>query len=70
MIRDKNMINFKVSDNGIGIPDNLQIENTSTLGLNLVKTLVNQLEGELTIEQDNGISYDVIFREMQYKEHN
>ena len=64
------MINFKVSDNGIGIPDNLQIENTSTLGLNLVKTLVNQLEGELTIEQDNGISYDVIFREMQYKEHN
>jgi two-component sensor histidine kinase len=65
-----NMINFKVSDNGIGIPDNLQIENTSTLGLNLVKTLVNQLEGELTIEQDNGISYDVIFREMQYKEHN
>ena len=50
MLRDNNMINFKVSDNGIGIPNKLQLENTSTLGLNLVKTLVNQLEGELTIE--------------------
>ncbi|MGB7969582.1 MAG: histidine kinase dimerization/phosphoacceptor domain -containing protein [Methanobacterium sp.] len=70
MLRDNNMINFKVSDNGIGIPNKLQLDNTSTLGLNLVKTLVNQLEGELTIDQNNGISYDVIFREMHYKERN
>jgi two-component sensor histidine kinase len=70
MMRYNNMINFNVSDNGIGIPDNFKIENTSTLGLNLVKTLVNQLEGKLTIEQNNGISYDVIFKEMQYKKRN
>jgi PAS domain S-box-containing protein len=67
MMRNSNMINFNVSDNGIGIPDNFHIENTSTLGLNLVKTLVNQLEGELTVEHNNGISYDVIFKEMEYK---
>jgi PAS domain S-box-containing protein len=70
MIRDNKMINFKVSDNGIGIPESSQIENTSTLGLNLVKTLVNQLDGELTIDQNNGISYDVIFKEMDYKTRN
>ena len=70
MIRDNKTINFKVSDNGIGIHDSSQIENTSTLGLNLVKTLVNQLEGELTVDQNNGISYDVIFREMDYKKRN
>jgi two-component sensor histidine kinase len=64
------MINFNVSDNGIGIPDNFKIENTSTLGLNLVRTLVNQLEGKLTIEQNNGVSYDVIFKEMEYKKRN
>jgi two-component sensor histidine kinase len=70
MIRDNKMINFKVSDNGIGIQDSSQIENTSTLGLNLVKTLVNQLEGELTVDQNDGISYDVIFKEMDYKTRN
>ena len=68
MMRDSNIINFKVSDNGIGIPDNFQLENTSTLGLNLVKTLVNQLDGKLNIDHDNGISYDVIFKELHYKE--
>ena len=66
MVRDNKTINFKVSDNGIGIPYNSQIENTSTLGLNLVKTLVKQLEGELKVEQNNGVSYDVIFKEMGY----
>jgi PAS domain S-box-containing protein len=70
MIRDNNMINFKVSDNGSGIPDNFQLENTTTLGLNLVKTLVNQLEGELTVEHNNGISYDVNFKEIEYKKRN
>jgi PAS domain S-box-containing protein len=67
MERDNDLINFTVSDNGMGISDNFQIENSSTLGLNLVNTLVNQLEGELTIRNDEGISFDVIFKEINYK---
>lgn len=70
MMKERNLINFNVSDNGIGFPQNFILENTSTLGLSLVKTLVNQLEGELTIEHNKGISYDVIFKEMEYNKRN
>ncbi len=33
-----------IADNGIGLPKGMDIENTKTLGLKLVKSLVNQLE--------------------------
>ena len=35
------------ADNGIGLPKGMDIENTKTLGLKLVKSLVNQLEVDL-----------------------
>ncbi len=40
-----------VADNGIGIPPELDIENTETLGLRLVVMLVRQLEGCLAVER-------------------
>ena len=36
-----------IADNGIGLPKGMDIENTKTLGLKLVKSLVNQLEVDL-----------------------
>ena len=34
-----------VSDNGIGFPEDMDFRNTSSLGLQLVNSLVDQLEG-------------------------
>jgi two-component sensor histidine kinase len=50
-----------VSDNGIGIPQNLNIEDLNSLGLQLVTTLVNQLEGELEMKRNNGTEFTIRF---------
>ena len=48
-----------ISDNGVGIDEDLNIENLDSLGLQLVTTLVDQLDGEFVLkrEQWDGIHY-------------
>ncbi|HET8687357.1 MAG TPA: sensor histidine kinase, partial [Methanosarcina sp.] len=36
-----------VKDNGVGMPESLDIQNSETLGLQLITTLVSQLGGNL-----------------------
>jgi PAS domain S-box-containing protein len=50
-----------VSDNGIGIPKNLNIEELDSLGLQLVTTLVDQLDGELELKRGNGTEFIIRF---------
>ena len=38
-----------VGDNGIGLPEGLDIGNTKSLGLQLVNTLVRQLKGTIDV---------------------
>jgi len=52
-----------VSDNGIGLPDNFDIENAESLGLQLVTTLVTQVSGELKIDTSNGTEFNIVFKE-------
>ena len=49
-----NKIYLSVSDNGIGIPGNLDVENTDTLGLQLVYILVSQLDGDIKVINKKG----------------
>ena len=51
--QDGDMLKLVVSDNGIGFPENIDFRNTESLGLQLVNTLVNQLRGEIKLENDN-----------------
>gem|GEM_PF-4387323 len=46
-----------VSDNGIGIPENIDFENPETLGLHLVNILVEQLNGEIKLKRDKGTEF-------------
>ncbi len=50
-----------VSDDGIGISEKMDFENSDTLGLQLVNTLVNQLDGELELKKDNGTEFTIRF---------
>ncbi len=47
---------LKVSDNGVGIPDDFDMRQTGSLGLNLVNTLVKQLHGELSLNRQEGLT--------------
>ena len=57
-----------ISDNGRGMPDNLDIENVETLGLKMVTILVNQLKGTLELDRTNGTKFNITFKEMEYKD--
>ncbi|WP_445665229.1 sensor histidine kinase [Fodinibius sp. AD559] len=56
-----NQIHVTVSDNGKGLPDNLDIQNTSSLGLKLIETLSNQLDAEHTLRSENGVHFEMKF---------
>ena len=58
---------LSLSDNGTGIPKNLDIENTDTLGLQLVNALVEQIDGNIKLLDDTGTHYEIIFKEPEYK---
>ena len=52
---------MKVSDNGIGIPENIDIEDLNSLGIQLVTSLVDQLDGELELKRNNGTEFTIRF---------
>jgi PAS domain S-box-containing protein len=60
---DKEKIELKVKDNGIGLPDGFNIRNTDSLGLKLVTLLAEvQLQGEVRVKQDNGTEFQLIIK--------
>jgi PAS domain S-box-containing protein len=50
-----------ISDNGVGITEILDIEELDSLGLQLVTSLVHQLDGELKINRKNGTEFIIRF---------
>ncbi|MPN34846.1 Blue-light-activated histidine kinase 2 [bioreactor metagenome] len=50
-----------VSDNGAGIPENIDFENPKTLGLQLVNILVDQLDAEIELRRGEGTEYRISF---------
>jgi two-component sensor histidine kinase len=57
-----------ISDNGVGMPPDINFDKTETLGLILVNTLVNQLEGTVELESINGTQFKIVFKELEYEE--
>lgn len=52
-----------VRDSGVGIDENLDIENSKSLGLKLVRTLTRQINGHLRISSNPGACFEIDFRE-------
>jgi two-component sensor histidine kinase len=51
-----------VSDNGVGIPENINFDNTSTLGIKLVSNLVrDQLGGKMELNRSRGTTVRITF---------
>ena len=56
-----------IGDNGIGLPEGTDFENSQKLGLQLVKTLTDQLEGTIQYNGENGAEFEIKFNELVYK---
>jgi two-component sensor histidine kinase/CheY-like chemotaxis protein len=57
-----------VRDDGTGLPAELDFRNASSLGLQLICALADQLEGTLTVSGANGTTVTLTFRDVRYKE--
>ncbi|TNE99107.1 MAG: PAS domain S-box protein, partial [Bacteroidetes bacterium] len=58
-------VELEVSDNGIGLPDQFEQMNTETLGLQLIATLTEQLDGQLDVNTENGTKYLLKFENIR-----
>ncbi|MEO8512646.1 MAG: histidine kinase dimerization/phosphoacceptor domain -containing protein [Ignavibacteria bacterium] len=54
---------LKVSDNGIGLSKNFDIDESGSLGMFLLKSLSRQIDAELEIESKNGTTVSLRFSE-------
>ncbi len=54
-----------VSDDGAGLPPDLDFRNTDSLGLQLVNTLVEQLEGTIELNVEKGTNYKITFADIE-----
>lgn len=51
-----------IRDNGRGLPVDLDFRNTESLGLQLVMSLVKQLDGEISLNSDSGTEFQIKFK--------
>ncbi|MDO9626600.1 MAG: histidine kinase N-terminal 7TM domain-containing protein [Methanobacteriaceae archaeon] len=58
---------LKVSDDGVGLGPDVDIDSTKTLGLQLVKSLSTQLDADLKIDGTKGTSFTFKFKEISYR---
>lgn len=56
-----------IGDNGIGFPKDLDFRDTESLGLQLVNTLVEQLEGSVKLCRKDGTSFKIGFTPLRKK---
>jgi PAS domain S-box-containing protein len=62
---NNHMIEMSVQDNGIGLPDDLDWINSTSLGLSLVYDLVTeQMEGNITVERNHGTVFKIQFPQL------
>lgn len=61
-------IYLKISDHGIGIPEDVDWQDSPSLGLRLVNILADQLEATLELDCSQGTSFTLIFQEKSYNE--
>jgi PAS domain S-box-containing protein len=52
---------LRVSDNGVGFPDGFDFRQSNSLGLQLVHTLIDQLDGTLEMQRNGGTTFAATF---------
>jgi two-component sensor histidine kinase len=59
---------LRVSDNGIGFPQEIDFYQTESLGLQLVHALTEQLEGTIELQRHGGTTLTLTFTALSYKQ--
>lgn len=63
----ENRIILTIQDDGVGFGDDMDLYNSDSLGLELVCTLVEQIDGEISLDKTNGTKIEIVFDELEYR---
>jgi PAS domain S-box-containing protein len=58
-------VHLIVQDNGLGLPKEINYKDTDSLGLQLVNTLVEQINGGIELDNSYGAKFTIIFKKEQ-----
>lgn len=62
MRQEEQTITLVYQDDGIGIPADLDWRNPTTLGLRLVTSLIDQIDGTIDLDRSRGTLFTIIVR--------
>ncbi|HUU39011.1 MAG TPA: sensor histidine kinase, partial [Candidatus Desulfaltia sp.] len=57
---------LRVKDDGVGFPEKLDFRKTETLGMQIVNTLVSQIDASIDLARQKGTEFTVHFKEVKY----
>jgi two-component sensor histidine kinase len=60
-VKDQGWYRLSISDNGIGLPVDFDIQQSGSMGMEIVDILTQQVEGRLTYSSVDGASFVVEF---------
>jgi PAS domain S-box-containing protein len=64
---DQGQFILTISDNGVGLSENFDFRNSSSLGLQLVCRLTKQLEASIELNRSHGTQYKISFRNPKHR---
>ncbi|SMO72779.1 PAS domain-containing sensor histidine kinase [Fodinibius sediminis] len=68
VVKDRDgTINLRIEDNGIGLPEGCDINSPNALGMQLINTLIKQLEADIEVTVEDGSSFEIWFKKQDVK---
>ncbi len=61
LTKNDNTITLTVADDGVGLPEDFDIKQASSLGITLIQTLVRQINGSLSIQKKPNTAFEISF---------
>ncbi|MEL6495117.1 MAG: AAA family ATPase [Cyanobacteria bacterium J06623_7] len=56
-----------IEDDGVGFKPGKNLQNSESLGLELVCTLVDQIDGQIELDNSSGTKIEIVFNELDYQ---
>ena len=62
---EENLFELYVGDNGVGLPRDFSFKSANTLGMELIETLTDQLDGTITRMPEEGSYFKILFKGLE-----
>ena len=63
----ENNFSLRVKDDGVGFREGLDFRRAESLGMQIVMTLISQIEARIERREAQGTDFEIIFKEVEYK---